>query len=72
MDLESIKKELEIIEKEYCEKLQKAKMGENYDKIQMLFYELNFRRKFYNKKIMFHERKRKYIEKKSGNKKMIF
>ena len=51
MDLESIKKELENIEKEYCEKLQKAKIAENYDKIQMLFYELNFIRKFYNKKI---------------------
>lgn len=50
--------DLESIEKEYCQKLEKEKMMENYDKIQILFYELNFKRKFYNKKIKYNKKKR--------------
>ena len=40
---------INIIEKEYSQKLQQAKQEENYDKIQILLWELNALRKFYKK-----------------------
>lgn len=42
-------KELADIEKEFCEKLKKASIAEDYDKMLNLFYELNVLRKFYKK-----------------------
>jgi hypothetical protein len=41
---------INIIEKEYSQKLQQAKQEENYDKIQILLWELNTLRKFYKQK----------------------
>ena len=40
---------LDEIEQEYCEKLQKASIAENYNEMQNLFFELNILRKFYKK-----------------------
>lgn len=38
------------VELEYCEKLKRAKLEDNHDKILSLFWELNVLRQFYKKK----------------------
>lgn len=41
---------IQQIEKDYCEKLQQAKIEDNHNKIMSLLVELNILRKFYRKK----------------------
>jgi hypothetical protein len=42
---------LSLLETQYSLKLQQAKLEENYDKIQILLWELKTLRKFYKKKL---------------------
>lgn len=52
---------LKLIEIEYNEKLKRAKIEENHDKILSLFFELNVLRKFYKNKEVKRTKKIFYI-----------